>query len=76
MVPEIVVNAVEELKDQVSIYQICLHLDIARSTYYRWKQHTQRIHQRNGGNNKWVNNVINTSFDMATERLQHYSIER
>lgn len=42
MVPEIVVNTVEELKGQVPIYQICLHLNIPRSTYYRWKQHTKR----------------------------------
>ncbi|PEI49295.1 IS3 family transposase [Priestia aryabhattai] len=42
VVPEIVVNTVEELKGQVPIYQICLHLNIPRSTYYRWKQHTKR----------------------------------
>ncbi|WP_368738716.1 helix-turn-helix domain-containing protein, partial [Escherichia coli] len=42
MVPEIAVNLVEELKEQIPIYQICFHLGIPRSTYYRWKQHSQQ----------------------------------
>lgn len=38
MVGQAFVNLVEELKDKVSIKNICLHLGVARSTYYRWKK--------------------------------------
>lgn len=38
MVGQAFVHLVEELKDKVSIKNICLHLGVARSTYYRWKK--------------------------------------
>lgn len=53
MVPEIAVNLVEELKEQIPIYQICFHLGIPRSTYYRWKQHSQQDTRK-----KWMEQQV------------------
>ncbi|OZT10593.1 IS3 family transposase [Priestia aryabhattai] len=53
VVPEIAVNLVEELKEQIPIYQICFHLGIPRSTYYRWKQHSQQDTRK-----KWMEQQV------------------
>lgn len=37
MVPETAVELVEELKNSLPVREICRHLGIARSTYYRWR---------------------------------------
>jgi putative transposase len=37
VVPEIAVELVEEFKTSIPVREICRHLDLARSTYYRWK---------------------------------------
>ena len=46
MVPKVVVQLVEELKEVMTVSEVCLHLGVARSTYYRWRkttnQHTQK----------------------------------
>ena len=38
MVGEVAVQLVETLKETLCVKDICAHLGIARSTYYRWKQ--------------------------------------
>lgn len=38
MVPGVVVKLVEELKECMSIGEICMHLGVGRSSYYRWKK--------------------------------------
>lgn len=38
MVGEVAVQLVESLKEIMSVKDVCTHLGIARSTYYRWKQ--------------------------------------
>lgn len=38
MVGEVAVQLVETLRERMCIKDICTHLGIARSTYYRWKQ--------------------------------------
>ncbi|WP_430234858.1 helix-turn-helix domain-containing protein, partial [Priestia endophytica] len=41
MVPEVVLNLVEELKEKLPISQICQCLGIPRSAYYRWQKNEQ-----------------------------------
>lgn len=43
MVGQAFVDLVEELKNKMSIKDICMHLGVARSTYYRWKKETDKI---------------------------------
>lgn len=38
MVPKVAIQLVEELKGIMTAGEVCLHLGIARSTYYRWKK--------------------------------------
>ncbi|WP_412030975.1 transposase, partial [Bacillus nakamurai] len=38
MVPETAVELIEELKTSMSVKDICRHLGISRSTYYRWRR--------------------------------------
>lgn len=38
MVGEVAVQLVETLRERMCVKDICMHLGIARSTYYRWKQ--------------------------------------
>lgn len=42
MVREVAVSLVEELKESMTIQDICKHLGIPRSTYYRWKKGNQK----------------------------------
>ncbi|AXH99704.1 IS3 family transposase [Sporosarcina sp. PTS2304] len=46
VVPKVVVQLVEELKEVMTVSEVCLHLGVARSTYYRWRktadQNTQK----------------------------------
>ena len=50
MVPKVVVQLVEELKEVMTVSEVCLHLGVARSTYYRWRktanQHIQKRRTR------------------------------
>ncbi|WP_370475002.1 IS3 family transposase [Sporosarcina pasteurii] len=36
------VELVEELKDKMPIKEICIHMGVARSTYYRWKKESRK----------------------------------
>jgi len=42
VVREVAVSLVDELKESMSIQEICEHLGIPRSTYYRWKNNSQK----------------------------------
>ncbi|HEY9581713.1 MAG TPA: IS3 family transposase [Savagea sp.] len=42
VVPKIVVQLVEELKEVMTVSEVCLHLGVARSTYYRWRKTADR----------------------------------
>lgn len=55
MVPEIVVNVVDELKDKIPVYQICQYLNIPRSTYYRWRQQGK---SEKAKKKKWIEQQI------------------
>ena len=41
MVPKVVVQLVEELKEIMSISEICDYLGVGRSSYYRWKKNSK-----------------------------------
>ena len=41
MVPKVVVQLVEELKEIMSISEICDHLGVGRSSYYRWNKNSK-----------------------------------
>ena len=41
MAPRIVIQLVEELRGNMSIREICRHIGISRSSYYRWKAHEE-----------------------------------
>jgi len=43
VVGEAFVNLVEELKDQITIQDICMYLGVPRSTYYRWKKESGKV---------------------------------
>lgn len=53
MVPRIVVQLVEELKEVMTIGEICDHLGVGRSSYYRWKK----------------NNNVETKKDIRDKRI-------
>lgn len=42
MVPEVVLDLVEVLKEKYSISLICEAIGVPRSTYYRWKKRGPR----------------------------------
>ncbi|KOY81777.1 hypothetical protein ADM90_12735, partial [Lysinibacillus macroides] len=46
MVPKVVVELVEELKERMPIGEICRHLGVARSSYYRWKVNENKFTQK------------------------------
>ncbi|VDG98059.1 Integrase core domain [Lysinibacillus sphaericus] len=37
MAPRVVIQLVEELRDEMTIGEICKHMGVSRSSYYRWK---------------------------------------
>jgi putative transposase len=41
VVPETAVELMEELKNSLPVREICRHLGIARSTYYRWRRQSR-----------------------------------
>ena len=47
MVPKVVVELVEELKEMMPIGEICRHLGVARSSYYRWKVDKNKLTHKN-----------------------------
>ncbi|MCM3645188.1 helix-turn-helix domain-containing protein, partial [Priestia aryabhattai] len=55
MVPEVVLNLVEELKEKLPISQICQCLGISRSTYYRWQKHEQGEETKR---KKWIEGKV------------------
>ena len=38
MAPTVVIQLVEDLKDVMPVGEICRHLGVARSSYYRWRK--------------------------------------
>lgn len=46
MVPKVVVELVEELKGVMTIGEVCHHLGVARSSYYRWKANSGKQTQK------------------------------
>ncbi|MGE7875722.1 IS3 family transposase, partial [Bacillus paramycoides] len=44
--PKVVIQLVEELKDVMPIGEICRHLGIGRSSYYRWRKNANQITQK------------------------------
>jgi len=47
VVPKVVVELVEELKEMMPIGEICRHLGVARSSYYRWKVDKNKLTHKN-----------------------------
>ena len=46
MAPKVVIQLVEELKDVMPIGEICHHLGVGRSSYYRWRKKANQITQK------------------------------
>ena len=46
MAPKVVIQLVEELKDVMPIGEICCHLGVGRSSYYRWKKNADQLTQK------------------------------
>jgi len=55
VVPEVVLNLVEELKEKLPISQICQCLGIPRSTYYRWQKNEQGEETKR---KKWIEGKV------------------
>lgn len=74
MVREIAVDLVDELKAGMPIGEICRHLGIPRSTYYRWRRQKQLEASRQGrqSNEKSARCAGIISFDMATVKSLPY----
>lgn len=43
MAPKVVIQLVEELKVVMPIGEICRHLGVDRSSYYRWKKNENQL---------------------------------
>ena len=43
MAPKVVIQLVEELKDVMPIGEICWHLGVGRSSYYRWRKNADQL---------------------------------
>lgn len=43
MVPKVVVQLVEELKAVMTVGEICRHLSVSRSSYYRWRKNVDQL---------------------------------
>lgn len=46
MVPKVVIHLVEELKDVMPVGEICRHLGVGCSSYYRWRKNADQITQK------------------------------
>lgn len=46
MVPKVVVELVEERGDDRTVTDICHHLGVSRSSYYRWKKRADKLTQK------------------------------
>ena len=46
MAPKVVIQLVEELKDIMPIGEICRHLGVGRSSYYRWRKNADQLSQK------------------------------
>ena len=43
MVPKVAIQLVEELKDVMTVGEICRHLSVSRSSYYRWRKNADQL---------------------------------
>lgn len=43
MAPKVVIQLVEELKDVMPVGEICRHLGVGRSSYYRWRKNANQL---------------------------------
>ena len=69
MVPKVVVQLVEELKEIMSISEICDHLGVSRSSYYRWKKNSKIETKKEVRDRKSVSYVNFINIDMDTVKL-------
>lgn len=66
------VELVEELKRAMSIQDICRHMGIARSTYYRWEKNRNKTAKKTNEIKQLANSVQLIISAMATERSPLY----
>lgn len=75
MAPKVVIQLVEELKDVMPIGEICRHLGVGRSSYYRWKKNADQLTQKKIETSRLATCVNNINSDMVIERLPPYTRE-
>ena len=46
MAPKVVIQLVEELKDVMPVGEVCRHLGVGCSSYYRWRKNAEQITQK------------------------------
>jgi len=74
VVPRIVVQLVEELKEVMTIGEICDHLGVGRSSYYRWKKNNNVETKKDIRDKVSCVNFIN--IDTDTEKSQAFMENR